>query len=102
MEPLASGKYPQTMRDRVGDRLPEFTDEESTLVAGSYDFLGLNYYTTNYAANETAPGPFPSYEYDAGVRYLSEETYFYQLFKLFKLYMLNLLISYFPLFSLAS
>ncbi|GMN26516.1 hypothetical protein TIFTF001_001342 [Ficus carica] len=31
-------------------RLPKFTEEESKLVKGSYDFLGLNYYTANYAA----------------------------------------------------
>ncbi|CAI0428029.1 unnamed protein product, partial [Linum tenue] len=34
---------------------PRFTQEESKLVKGSFDFLGVNYYTTNYA--EEAP-PF--------------------------------------------
>jgi len=42
MEPLTSGKYPDTMRKLVGKRLPEFSAEESTLLAGSFDFLGLN------------------------------------------------------------
>ena len=50
MDPLANGDYPHSMRSLVGKRLPKFTEEESKLVKGSYDFLGLNYYTTNYAA----------------------------------------------------
>src|SRR3569833_2537432 len=32
----------------TGGRLPEFTEEESQLVKGSYDFMGLNHYTTKY------------------------------------------------------
>ncbi|RWW59592.1 hypothetical protein BHE74_00033457 [Ensete ventricosum] len=33
----------------LGDRLPRFTDEESRLIKGSFDFIGLNYYTASYA-----------------------------------------------------
>ncbi|XP_014521892.1 cyanogenic beta-glucosidase-like [Vigna radiata var. radiata] len=62
MEPLTSGKYPESMRSIVGERLPEFTEEESKLVVGSFDFLGLNYYTTYYAAD--APKTKPNYETD--------------------------------------
>ncbi|KAJ0614800.1 putative glycosidase [Helianthus annuus] len=54
MEPLFSGKYPDTMIENVtDDRLPTFTKEQSELVKGSYDFLGLNYYASQYAT--TAP-----------------------------------------------
>nr|TKR85682.1 hypothetical protein D5086_0000245540 [Populus alba] len=35
----------------VGGRLPEFTAEESKMLKGSYDFIGINYYTTYYAQN---------------------------------------------------
>ena len=35
----------------VGNRLPKFTPQESKLVKGSLDFLGLNYYVTQYATN---------------------------------------------------
>ncbi|KAL4585432.1 hypothetical protein LXL04_010053 [Taraxacum kok-saghyz] len=49
MEPLVRGKYPDTMIKNVGDRLPKFTEEEANLVMGSYDFLGLNYYSSYYA-----------------------------------------------------
>ncbi|KAL0690364.1 hypothetical protein Bca4012_090042 [Brassica carinata] len=48
MGPLTNGTYPQIMIDTVGERLPSFTPEESKLVKGSYDFLGLNYYFTQY------------------------------------------------------
>ncbi|XP_050276849.1 beta-glucosidase 24-like isoform X1 [Quercus robur] len=50
MDPLTNGDYPHSMRCLVGDRLPKFTKEQSKLVNGSFDFLGLNYYTANYAA----------------------------------------------------
>lgn len=36
------------MRKQLGDRLPEFTPEESALVKGSNDFYGMNHYTANY------------------------------------------------------
>ncbi|XP_072973673.1 beta-glucosidase 12-like [Typha angustifolia] len=49
MDPLTRGDYPHSMRSLVGNRLPMFTKEESKLVNGSFDFLGLNYYTANYA-----------------------------------------------------
>ena len=51
MNPLTYGDYAYSMRTIVGPRLPKFTPEQSMLVKGSFDFLGLNYYTANYAAN---------------------------------------------------
>ena len=50
MDPLTNGDYPHSMQCLVGDRLPKFTKEQSKLVNRSFDFLGLNYYTANYAA----------------------------------------------------
>ncbi|KAG7610426.1 Glycoside hydrolase family 1 [Arabidopsis suecica] len=49
MEPLTKGKYPYIMRKLVGNRLPKFNSTEARLLKGSYDFLGLNYYVTQYA-----------------------------------------------------
>ena len=43
------------MRSLVKDRLPKFTKEQSKLVKGSFDFIGLNYYTANYAAYAPQP-----------------------------------------------
>ncbi|MDQ8205932.1 GH1 family beta-glucosidase [Coraliomargarita sp. SDUM461003] len=49
-DPVVFGDYPAIMRERVGDRLPKFTPEQSELLKGSADFLGLNHYTTHYAS----------------------------------------------------
>ncbi|KAB1224247.1 Beta-glucosidase 12 [Morella rubra] len=51
MDPLTNGDYPPSMRSLVGNRLPKFSRDESKIVNGSFDFIGLNYYTSNYAAN---------------------------------------------------
>ena len=55
MNPLVYGDYPASMRILVRDRLPKFTPKQSKELIGSYDFLGLNYYTANYAAHVTTP-----------------------------------------------
>ncbi|KAF7041571.1 hypothetical protein CFC21_051350 [Triticum aestivum] len=47
-DPFFFGDYPTTMRKRVGERLPRFTTEESALVKGTLDFVGINHYTTYY------------------------------------------------------
>nr|AQP26338.1 beta-glucosidase 12 [Crocus sativus] len=49
MDPLTQGDYPLSMKALVRDRLPKFTEEQSKMVKGSFDFLGVNYYSTNYA-----------------------------------------------------
>ncbi|KAH0782384.1 hypothetical protein KY290_001982 [Solanum tuberosum] len=55
MHPVTYGDYPVSMRERVKNRLPKFTSEEAEMVKNSYDFLGLNYYTSLYAANIIYP-----------------------------------------------
>ncbi|XP_054817080.1 vicianin hydrolase-like [Prosopis cineraria] len=49
--PVTYGDYPESMRSIVGDRLPKFKKAESKMLKGSYDFLGVNYYTANYVEN---------------------------------------------------
>ncbi|EFJ32062.1 hypothetical protein SELMODRAFT_87259 [Selaginella moellendorffii] len=49
LDPIMFGDYPSVMRENVGDRLPNFTNEERSRVLHSMDFLGLNHYTTNFA-----------------------------------------------------
>jgi len=51
MQPLTSGEYPTSMQQLVGKRLPRFSKRQSERVKGSFDFLGLNYYTAMYAAD---------------------------------------------------
>ncbi len=53
-DPVYTGDYPAVMRERLGRRLPQFTDNEKNLLKGSADFFGLNHYSTMYAAQ--APG----------------------------------------------
>ena len=55
MDPLAFGEYPQSIRQLVQGRLPKFSPEEAMLLKGSFDFIGINYYTSNYAADITSP-----------------------------------------------
>ncbi|KAJ0973071.1 hypothetical protein J5N97_021030 [Dioscorea zingiberensis] len=49
MEPLVHGDYPFNMKAIVRDRLPTFSAEEAKMIKGSYDFIGINYYTARYA-----------------------------------------------------
>ncbi|KAL5760558.1 hypothetical protein ACOSQ2_019396 [Xanthoceras sorbifolium] len=51
LEPLKSGSYPADMVNIVRERMPRFTRDQSLMVQGSFDFLGLNYYTSNYATD---------------------------------------------------
>ena len=43
LEPLVFRDYPFIMKDLVGDGLLEFTDDEKTLIKGSFEFIGVNY-----------------------------------------------------------
>ncbi|CAN0912173.1 Beta-glucosidase 24 [Linum grandiflorum] len=51
MDPITYGYYPRTMVDLLGSRLPKFTLEESRLLRKSYDFIGINYYTSYFVKN---------------------------------------------------
>ncbi|KAJ7950624.1 Beta-glucosidase [Quillaja saponaria] len=44
VNPLIFGDYPDIMKKNAGSRIPVFTEVESNLVKGSYDFLGVNHY----------------------------------------------------------
>lgn len=58
MDPVVFGKYPDEMTSLVTDgRLPSFTQEESDMLKGSCDYIGLNHYTSNYVGdNSTSKG----------------------------------------------
>ncbi|KAK6231989.1 hypothetical protein SCA6_002062 [Theobroma cacao] len=51
MCPLYYGDYPAVMRERIGDRLPKFSQEEKELLGNSLDFIGLNHYTSRFIAH---------------------------------------------------
>ncbi|XP_057862323.1 putative beta-glucosidase 41 isoform X2 [Cryptomeria japonica] len=52
MDPIYKGDYPASMRQMVDNRLPKFSKEQSKLLRGSLDFVGINHYTTLYARND--------------------------------------------------
>ncbi|KAH9710290.1 Beta-glucosidase 17 [Citrus sinensis] len=52
--PITYGSYPRSMQRLVGNRLPKFTKSQAEMVKGSVDFLGLNYYTADYAEEVTS------------------------------------------------
>ena len=59
------GDYPQIMKSNVGERLPKFTDEQKSLVKGSWDVFFLNHYTSMYYSS--APlDPSMGWEGDQG------------------------------------
>jgi len=61
MDPLVHGHYPEIMYTFVQDRLPRFTEEESMALKGSFDFIGLNHYTTHYAQDDPDGPEFSRY-----------------------------------------
>jgi beta-glucosidase/6-phospho-beta-glucosidase/beta-galactosidase len=52
LDPLIFGEYPHSMKKLVGERLPEISSTISKFLAGSFDFVGINHYTTLYARND--------------------------------------------------
>ncbi|MCL7047807.1 hypothetical protein MKW94_004036 [Papaver nudicaule] len=53
LDPIYFGDYPEAMRERLGDLLPKFSDEDRELLRNSVDFLGINHYTTRLIAHVT-------------------------------------------------
>lgn len=49
LDPLIFGDYPPSMKELVGDKLPSLLHNNSgIIIKNSFDFIGLNHYTTNY------------------------------------------------------
>ncbi|CAK7331805.1 unnamed protein product [Dovyalis caffra] len=77
-DPVTNDDYPRNMHDFVGGRLPKFTSEESKMLKGSYDFFGLNYYTTYYAQNIDANFQSVRFMSDASANRTDREIEFQQ------------------------
>ncbi|XP_015667918.1 lactase-phlorizin hydrolase [Protobothrops mucrosquamatus] len=66
-----TGDYSDLMKKRIQERsigksrLPEFTESEKQRIKGTYDYFGLNHYTTILASNLNLP--ITSYDGDRGV-----------------------------------
>ncbi|KAK2440233.1 beta-glucosidase [Trifolium repens] len=53
LNPLYYGEYPEVMRERIGDKLPKFSEEDKKILLNSLDFIGLNHYTTRLISHAT-------------------------------------------------
>ena len=83
---FVDGKYPPVMRSKIDEksaaqgyeesRLPHFTDEESVMIQGSSDFLGLNFYTSNVVYPETSNISNIGFYADQDVGSYQDETWF--------------------------
>lgn len=50
-DPIVFGRYPSEMTNFItNNRLPSFNASMSALLKGSFDFLGLNYYSSSYVS----------------------------------------------------
>lgn len=70
MDPLVHGYYPPILRNLLKDRLPNLTANDSKALKGSFDFIGVNHYTTHWSQNLPNGSIFPQYDvekYDAKV-----------------------------------
>ncbi|GLU10694.1 hypothetical protein SLE2022_274800 [Rubroshorea leprosula] len=74
LHPLVYGEYPRTMQEIVGERLPKFNKREINIVKGSYDFIGINQYTTYYMYDPHQPKPnVTGYQQDWNVGFAFEK-----------------------------
>ncbi|KAL4337545.1 hypothetical protein AHAS_Ahas12G0120900 [Arachis hypogaea] len=78
MEPITKGDYPSSMQLLVGNRLPKFSSYQSRILRESFDFIGLNYYTSYYAADAPELSKAkPSYLTDSLVTLTSKNMFVY-------------------------
>jgi len=83
---FVDGKYPEVMRSKIDDkseeqgfvesRLPQFSDEDSAMILGSSDFLGMNFYTSAIVYPEIADINDVSFYSDQDVSSYQEEAWF--------------------------
>lgn len=60
LNPLVFGDYPKVMKTNAGSRIPSFTKAQSKKLQGSFDFIGINHYTSVFVvdtSNGTGEGP---------------------------------------------
>ncbi|KAL2989610.1 hypothetical protein AAZX31_11G147500 [Glycine max] len=53
LHPLYYGDYPEVMRERLGDQLPKFSEEDKKILLNALDFIGLNHYTSRFISHVT-------------------------------------------------
>ncbi|KAL2330740.1 hypothetical protein Fmac_018321 [Flemingia macrophylla] len=51
LHPLYYGEYPEVMRERLGDQLPTFSEEDKKILFNALHFIGLNHYTSRFISH---------------------------------------------------
>ena len=51
LDALCHGRYPQDVLDHLGTDAPEFSPEDMATIAQPLDYMGVNYYTRNFASS---------------------------------------------------
>ncbi|XP_021273941.1 beta-glucosidase 44-like [Herrania umbratica] len=75
LHPLVYGEYPRTMQEIVGERLPKFSKSDVKTVKNSFDFIGINQYTSYYMYDPHQPKPnVTGYQQDWNVGFAYERT----------------------------
>ncbi len=57
LDPIFRGDYPDIMRAAYGELLPEFTEEQRSVVREGIDFVGVNNYSRSVVRHDPAAGP---------------------------------------------
>nr|XP_020635330.1 lactase-phlorizin hydrolase [Pogona vitticeps] len=76
-----NGDYSEVMKKRIQERsqgqsrLPEFTESEKQRIKGTYDYFGLNHYTTVLTYNLNYPAFITSYDADRGVASITDRSW---------------------------
>nr|XP_003478769.1 lactase-phlorizin hydrolase [Cavia porcellus] len=80
-----NGDYSDVMKTRIRDRslaeglnksrLPEFTESEKRRINGTYDYFGINHYTTVLAYNLDYPSSVSSFDADRGVAVITDRSW---------------------------
>ncbi|KDR17469.1 hypothetical protein L798_07853, partial [Zootermopsis nevadensis] len=76
------GDYPRLVKERIANnslaegffrsRLPKFTEQEIAYIRGTFDFFGLNHYSTSLTSPGFSGSQMPSLEGDVSVRRLND------------------------------
>ena len=74
-DPFFFGDYPQVMRQRLGNRLPNFSEEQKDLLLNVTDFIGLNYYSSLLASTPATEASWEGYWADCHVDFSMHETW---------------------------
>ncbi|KAJ0640846.1 putative beta-glucosidase [Helianthus annuus] len=68
LDPIFFGEYPISMQERVGDKLPVFSQKDKELLRNSVDFVGLNHYTSRFVSHSTNKDKSDYYSAQEGTR----------------------------------